>query len=288
MWDYTDKVKEYYLHPRNVGEVEDADVVAEVGSLVCGDALKLSIKLDESKTRIVDAKFKTFGCGSAIASSSVLTELIKGKTIDEALKITNKDIADFLGGLPDEKMHCSVMAEEALEMAVKKLRGESIESHDETMDHHSRLVCKCFGVTEHKILKAIEENELKTVDEVTHYTKAGGACGKCKDDIQIIIDHYWRDQTNVTPAPPPRRLSNLQKINLIQKVIADEIGPAVKQDGGHVEIIDIVLPKVIISLTGTCSSCPVSSFTVDNLKRILSDRLDESIEVELESSGRTG
>jgi len=282
MWNYTDKVKEHYLHPHNVGEIQDADVVAEVGSVVCGDALKLSLKLDEKKERIIDARFKTFGCGSAIASSSVLTEMIKGKTLDEALKVTNKDIADYLGGLPDEKMHCSVMAEEALESAIAKIRGIDTVQSDETVNHHSRLVCKCFGVTEHKILKAIEENRLKTVDEVTHFTKAGGACGNCKDDIQALINRYWNKHADDSVSSGSKTMTNLQKINLIQKIIWTRIAIQVEQEGGKIEILDIDLPKVIIAMSGACSTCPLHSFTVENMARILSDRLQETIEVVVE------
>ncbi|HPD55864.1 MAG TPA: Fe-S cluster assembly protein NifU [Smithellaceae bacterium] len=253
MWEYTDKVKDHFLNPRNVGEIENPDGVAEVGSLACGDALKLTFKLDENK-RIKDAKFKTFGCASAIASSSALTEMIKGMTVDEALKVTNRDIAQYLGGLPDEKMHCSVLGKQALEKAVENYRGVPAAVADE------KIICECFGVTDKEIEKAIRENNLTTVEEVTNYTKAGGGCGGCHEDIQEIIDRIKKEtKPDVKP-----KMTNLQKIQLIQETIEREIRPSLKHDGGDIEIIDIIGNRVLVATRGACATCKASNITLKN------------------------
>ncbi len=117
---YTEKVMDHFVNPRNSGEIENADGIGEVGNARCGDIMRFYLKVEDE--RIVDIKFKTFGCGAAIASSSAATEMIKGKTIDEALKITNKMVLESLGGLPNQKIHCSVLAEEALQAAVENYR----------------------------------------------------------------------------------------------------------------------------------------------------------------------
>ena len=189
MWDYSDKVKDHFLHPRNARVMPDANAVGDVGSIICGDALRLMLKINPVTNVIEDASFQTYGCGSAIASSSALTEMIKGKTVEEAQKITNQDIADYLDGLPPEKMHCSVMGREALDAAVANYHGKSYEqSHDD-----GEIVCHCFGVGINKIKKAVWENHLTTVEEVTNDTKAGGGCQSCHMRIEEIIDEVWVD-----------------------------------------------------------------------------------------------
>ncbi len=272
MWEYSEKVLDHYRNPRNVGKIDNADLIGEAGSLACGDSLKLYLKLDGNK--IIDAKFQTFGCGSAVASSSMLTEMIIGKTLDEAKKITNKDIADELDGLPQEKMHCSVMGQEALEDALKKYYGEGSYSSN-SIKTEDKIVCTCFNVTENQIWEAIKINNLKTVEEVTNYTKAGGACGRCKGTIKDILETYWRKQ-GVQP-----ELTPTQKILKINKVIEQQISPELQKDGGDVEFIDLEGNKVKVKLTGMCSGCKNATMTIKSfVESILKDKVDSNLEVE--------
>jgi NifU-like protein len=274
MWEYTEKVKNSFLHPQNVGEIADADAVGEVGSIVCGDALKLFLKIDKETGRITDAKFQTFGCASAIASSTALTEMVKGKTLDEALKVTNKDIADFLGGLPDQKMHCSVMGREALEAAIANYRGEAFPAEPK-----EKVVCKCFDVTEDKIRKVAIENRLTTVDEITNYTKAGGGCGECVPDIEAILRDLWSIKPPEKPATH-KKLTNLQKIALIQEVIESEVRPGLQADNGDIELIDIDGNNVTVALRGMCTGCLMSEVTIKGIQEKLRELVNKEIVVE--------
>lgn len=282
MWDYTDKVKEHFLNPRNVGEITDADAVGEVGSLACGDALKLFIKLDENKERIVDAKFQTFGCGSAIASSSALTEMVKGKTLDEALEITNQEIADFLGGLPEEKMHCSVMGQEALEAAIAKYRGVEAPSHGHGHDHvetEGELVCKCFGLTDVFLKKVIVSNKLTTAEQVTHFTKAGGACGGCIPKIKDLIAEVMGEEKKAA-AEKPAKLTNLRKMQLIQETLENEVRPQLWADGGDLELIDIDGSNVQVAFRKACAGCASSGYTAKFVEQKLRELVSPDITVQ--------
>jgi NifU-like protein len=256
MWEYTDKVKDHFLNPRNVGEIENPDGVGEVGSLACGDALTLYFKLDDQE-RIKEAKFKTFGCASAIASSSALTEMLIGKTLAEAETITNENIADYLGGLPKEKMHCSVMGRDALEKAITCYRGSAEKKIE------GNIVCECFGVTDIQIERAVRENHLTTIEQVTDYVKAGGGCENCHDKIQEIINTVLGKKEAPARKKAPV-LTNIQKIRLIEQTLEREIKPALNKDGGDIELIDVSGNIVQVRLHGTCASCKKSQITLKN------------------------
>ncbi|MBI5571944.1 MAG: Fe-S cluster assembly protein NifU [Desulfomonile tiedjei] len=278
MWEYSDKVKDHFFNPRNVGALEDSNAVGEVGSLACGDSLKLFLKVDPDTDRIIDATFQTFGCGSAIASSSALTEMLKGKTVQEAMDITNKDIADFLGGLPKEKMHCSVMGREALHAAIAHYRGQP--SPAEQLE--GELVCQCFGVTDLQIKQVATENKLTTVEEVTNYTKAGGGCGLCHEKIEEILLQIRGEQKKdeAPPVPAAKRMTNLQKIAKIQEVIEREIRPMLQQDGGDVELVDVEGARVLLALRGMCTSCPSAALTREGIEAKLRELVLPDLVVE--------
>ena len=275
MWDYSEKVMDHYRNPRNIGKIDDADAVGSAGSLTCGDQLKIYLKINKDGV-VTDAKFQSFGCGSAVASSSILTEMIIGKTVDEVRKITNKDIADELGGLPPEKMHCSVMGYEALEDALKGYEGyKDLDDIRAEEDKKEKIVCTCFGVTENLIWDAIKQNGLKTVEEVTNYTKAGGACGKCKSAIQDIIDTYYKKEGE----KKEKELSPAQKILKINTIIEKKISPELQKDGGDINLVDIDGNKVFVKLRGKCSGCKNSMLT---LKAFVESTLKDAVSPDIE------
>lgn len=305
MWDYSEKVKEHFYNPRNAGNLDQANGVGEVGSMACGDALRLTLDVDPDTETIRDAKFQTFGCGSAIASSSALTEMVKGLNLDQALEITNQDIAEYLDGLPPEKMHCSVMGREALQAAVANYRGEVwSDDHDE-----GALVCKCFAIDEPKILRTIEDNKLTTVEDVINYTKAGGGCGCCMEPIEKLLIQVngslagsskvvSADAEEASPGPvvlpqvaaapldsPAKTapagagaMSSFQKIRRIEQAI-EAVRPTLVADGGDIELLDVDDRGVFVRLSGACSGCQLASATLGLVQQRIMELVGEFLPV---------
>ena len=305
MWDYTEKVREHFFNPRNAGPLHGANAVGDVGSIQCGDALRLMLKVDPETERILDAHFQTFGCGSAIASSSALTEIVKGMTLDEALQVSNQQIADYLDGLPPEKMHCSVMGREALQAAIANYRGEAwVDDHEE-----GAMVCKCFAVDSVLIEDVVRANNLTTVEQVTHYTKAGGGCCSCHEGIEEILANVSAERCTA-PMPPslaesPRpevapismpvsapvpeaaaspapsvkpRLTNFQRMRKIEETI-EAIRPMLQRDHGDIEVVEIDGKNIYVNLKGACQGCMMEQATLSGIQAQLVDALGEFVQL---------
>ena len=286
MWEYTEKVKDHFLNPRNAGELPEANAVGEVGSISCGDALRLLLKVEAETDLILDARFQTFGCGSAIASSSALTELIKGKTLDEALAVSNQEIAEYLDGLPPEKMHCSVMGQEALQAAVANYRGETFcDDHEE-----GELICKCFAIDSHLIETVVRKNGLSSIEEVTNYTQAGGACATCHEKIETVIEKVLgkvATEKAAAPARPrmteplanrPKPGGKLARMKKIEAVIQD-VRPILQQDKGDIELVDVDDMIVFVKLMGGCVGCQLERMTLAGIEQKLQAELGEPIQL---------
>jgi NifU-like protein len=308
MWDYSEKVKEHFYNPKNAGAVISANAVGDVGSISCGDALRLTLKVEPQTEIILDAGFQTFGCGSAIASSSALTEMVKGITLDDALKISNQDIADFLDGLPPEKMHCSVMGREALRAAIADYRGEKLEDDHE----EGALVCKCFAIDEVMVRDTIKANGLSSVEDITNYTKAGGGCSSCHEKIEALLTDEMAARgelfvpapikgkekkivplkapatpaltetvPTVTPAAAsaaPAKMTSVQRIRRIEMVLA-AIRPTLQRDHGDVELVDVDGKNIYVKLIGACTGCQLASATLGGIQQKLIEDLGEFVKL---------
>lgn len=287
MWNYSETVKEHFFNPRNAKALDDANAVGDVGSISCGDALRLTLKVNEETDIIEDAGFQTFGCGSAIASSSALTELIIGKSIDEAAQLTNDQIVEFLGGLPAEKMHCSVMGQEALEAAIANYRGIELEEDDH---EEGKLICRCFAVDEGKISRAVKQHGLTTIDDVINYTKAGGACTSCHEKIEMVIDeviaanqcsHSEPHTSSEQPVADHAITSLPPTSKLVQKIISilSDLRPYLQADGGDVSLVKASENLIVVSLSGACTGCMMTDMTLGWLQQQFSEALGWAIPV---------
>jgi NifU-like protein len=318
-WEYSEKTKQLFMdaiHGRpgtHLGEIEGADGLGEHGAIACGDAMRFSFRVrrhptDPTQDVITSARYLTFGCTSAIAASEALCTLIEqgSYTPIQALRIKNKDIVDFLGGLPQQKIHCSVMGAEALEAAVFNwaqkrgvdLQRLGIDIHkDEQQD--GRVVCKCFSLSEPYIRRKIRELNLRTIPEITNAIKAGGACTACHHvpgGLQDLLNETWGSceknqqalfQLPIIGTAPAKRaaeiaptLSAYQFSKKIERVMEECVRPMLKKDGGDVEIVDIKGPLVYCRLAGACQGCVNANQTLRMLvEQTLKDMVDECVRV---------
>lgn len=313
LWEaYSKKVQERMDNPTHLGVItqEQADaknaklIVADYGAESCGDAVRLYWLVD-SNDKIIDAKFKSFGCGTAIASSDMMAELCLNKTVQEAVKITNIDVEKALRDEPDtpavpgQKMHCSVMAYDVIKKAAGIYLGKDMADFENEI-----IVCECARVSLSTIREVIRLNDLKTVEEITQYTKAGAFCKSCIKEggheqreyylVDILRDVRAEMETeklkeNVALSSQGtldfKDMTMVQKVKAIDKVIDDNIRPMLVMDGGNMEIIDIKETSdnfidVYIRYLGACSGCASGySGTLFAIESILQENLAQNIRV---------
>jgi NifU-like protein len=311
LWDqYSNKVTTLMNNPQHQGEItEEAAaehgnklIVADFGAESCGDAVRLYWEIDPETDRIVNSKFKSFGCGTAIASSDVMTELCIGKTVQEAVKITNIDVEMALRdnpetpAVPPQKMHCSVMAYDVIKKAAGLYMGVDAESFEDEI-----IVCECARVSLGTLQEVIRLNDLKTVSEITDYTKAGGFCKSCiKPGGHEAREYYLEDilantrnemdKEKMAAAADAGTTGDFETMTLVQKIKAIDavIDESVRQflvmDGGNMEVIDIKASEeyidVYIRYLGACSSCSSSTTgTLYAIEATLKEKLSPKVRV---------
>lgn len=299
VWEqYSNKVVERMNNPKYLGEFTEEDakkrgaklIVADFGSEACGDAVRLYWLVDPKTDKILDARFKSFGCGTAIASSDVMTELTIGKTVDEAMKITNLDVEKALRddpntpAFPPQKMHCSVMAYDVIVEAAAKYKGKDA---NELKDNE--IVCECARVTKKEIEEIVRKYNVKSVEELQQYTKAGTYCKSCVapggheersiylvDIIKEVQEKMKKENIlNSANSENFEQMSLINKIKAIEEFLNTKIKPMLAMDGGSLELIDIReedgITKVYIRYLGACSTCASGGVTLlaieDELKK---------------------
>jgi len=190
-WVYTEKAKDHFMNPRNVLKDEDAyqaDGKGIVGNIKCGDEMLFAIKVDKEKGIISDCRWKTYGCASAIASTSILSEMVKGMTLDQAYHLSPKDIAKELGGLPEHKIHCSVLGDKALRAAINDYYIRN-GMEDKVKKEKARIICQCMNVSDHEIEQAVLDGA-RTFYQLQERTKISTVCGQCKPEAARLLEHY--------------------------------------------------------------------------------------------------
>ncbi len=311
IWEeYSQTVQDRMNNPKNMGEITEEEakklggklIVADFGAESCGDAVRLYWVVDPKTDKIIEAKFKSFGCGTAIASSDTMVELCKGKTVDEAVKITNIDVEKAMRDTPEtpavppQKMHCSVMAYDVIKRAAAQYKGVDESSFEDEI-----IVCECARVSLGTIKEVIKINDLKTVEEITDYTKAGAFCKSCiKPGGHEEREYYLVDILAQTRAEMEseklqkseensskisfKEMTVIQKLKAIEEVIDEYIRPMLVMDGGNLEILDIKeneeYTDVYIRYLGACSGCASSATgTLYAIEAILKEKLDKDIRV---------